>query len=81
MTAADEALHDAIAARLRIMRPDEVKPITHYIVVAATLDDALEDQTGYWLMFSNGSMPVWQAVGLLRVADHMLLEGDAEGES
>ncbi|HEY7009051.1 MAG TPA: hypothetical protein VH395_08935 [Jatrophihabitantaceae bacterium] len=73
--AADDALRDAVIADDLAYRNVETPPLllTHYIVVEASVPIDDDDSTVIGVMYSDGSMPTWQAIGLLDLARNKLI--------
>lgn len=74
--AADNALRDALIACDRAYDTEDVPAhlMTHYVVVQAAVPVADSDEsTILGVTYSEGSMPAWQAIGLLDLARHKLI--------
>ena len=77
---ADNRLEDAIAEAVRAYDVvDEGDIVTTWMIAGASQgpDDG---QTGYFHLYANGVQPTHIAIGLMRMTEHHLLNGDEDDD-
>lgn len=86
-TPADDALDDAVTAvvnELRARKDGQLDQgvVTAWALVAHThsFDEEGDAQSAYYHLYSGGSVPDHVALGLFRMGEHLLLNGERVSE-